>query len=29
MEEVMQVDHPFIRNFFFSERGQRALKIPT
>lgn len=29
MAEVMQVDHPFIRNFFFSERGQRALKTPT
>jgi phospholipid/cholesterol/gamma-HCH transport system ATP-binding protein len=26
LEEVMRVDQPFIRNFFFSERSQRALQ---
>lgn len=26
MQEVMQVDHPFIHNFFHSERGARALQ---
>jgi len=26
MEEVMQVDHPFIHNFFHSERAARALQ---
>ncbi len=26
MAEVMRVDHPFIRNFFFSERARRALE---
>jgi phospholipid/cholesterol/gamma-HCH transport system ATP-binding protein len=25
VDEIMQLDHPFIRNFFHSERGQRAL----
>lgn len=25
MDEVMRIDHPFIRNFFHSERSQRAL----
>ncbi len=29
MAEVTQYDHPFIRNFFFSERGRRALPTPT
>jgi phospholipid/cholesterol/gamma-HCH transport system ATP-binding protein len=26
MQEVMQVDHPFIHNFFHSERAARALQ---
>lgn len=26
MEDIMQVDHPFIRNFFYSQRSQRALQ---
>ena len=25
LDEVMQLDHPFVRNFFYSERSQRAL----
>ncbi len=25
IEEVMRFDHPFVRNFFLSERGQRSL----
>jgi phospholipid/cholesterol/gamma-HCH transport system ATP-binding protein len=27
-DEIMGVDHPFIRNFFHSERGERALAHP-
>jgi len=26
IDEVANLDHPFIRNFFLSERGQRAMK---
>jgi len=26
VEEILALDHPFIRNFFFSERSQRVLK---
>jgi phospholipid/cholesterol/gamma-HCH transport system ATP-binding protein len=26
MQEIINVDHPFIRNFFHSERGERALQ---
>lgn len=26
VEEILALDHPFIRNFFFSERSQRILK---
>ena len=26
IEEILRLDHPFIRNFFFSERSQRVLK---
>jgi phospholipid/cholesterol/gamma-HCH transport system ATP-binding protein len=29
LEEIMAVDHPFIRNFFHSERGERALAHPS
>ena len=25
LEEVMQLDHPFVHNFFHSERSHRAL----
>ncbi len=25
-DEIMQIDHPFIRNFFLSERSVRALQ---
>ncbi len=27
IEEIMHFDHPFIRNFFLSERGQRSLHV--
>jgi phospholipid/cholesterol/gamma-HCH transport system ATP-binding protein len=26
LDEIIQIDHPFIRNFFLSERSQRALQ---
>jgi phospholipid/cholesterol/gamma-HCH transport system ATP-binding protein len=26
IDEIMHIDHPFIRNFFLSERGVRALQ---
>lgn len=29
MQEIMNIDHPFIRNFFHSERGMRALGKTT
>jgi phospholipid/cholesterol/gamma-HCH transport system ATP-binding protein len=28
LDEVIRVDHPFIRNFFLSERSARALQLP-